>query len=141
MTMMIHPALDSRVFANVSLQDLAAGGLRALARKLNARRLPTVVAVNNERWTQREDRFSLGLPVELNRATGTTRDVSKSGMFFETDAGYRFARTIDLNLELETPAGALLLTFRGDIVRIEPRDNRVGVAISILRSSVEPAWW
>jgi hypothetical protein len=36
---------------------------------------------------RRGQRFKLALPVQLNDGTGTTRDISTSGIFFETVSG------------------------------------------------------
>jgi len=133
--------LSSRIFVKLSPQELAITGFKAIALHLIAKRLPSIIAVKNNQWVAREERYSLKLPLDLNGTIATTRDVSKSGIFFETDATYRFSRTIDIGVELETPRGGLLFLCRGNIVRIEPRGYKVGVAAHILKSSVEPAWW
>jgi len=138
----MHSAtLDSRTFVNASPQELAMAGFKAIALHLIAKRLPSIIAIKNNQWVAREQRYSLKLPVDLNGTAATTRDVSRSGIFFETNATYRFSRTIDIGVELETPRGALLFLCRGNVVRIEPHDYKVGVAAHILKSSVEPAWW
>ena len=84
-----------------------------------------------------EERVSAALPVDLGTATGITTDVSASGISFETDATYAFGNTVDLKVEFDTPGGKMLLKCRGEIVRIEPRGNRVGVAVKITESTLE----
>ena len=41
-------------------------------------------------------------------------------------------------VELDTPGGKMRLKRQGEIVRIEPRDKRVGVAVKITESTLEP---
>lgn len=77
------------------------------------------------------------MPVDLGTATGITRDVSASGIFFEMDASYAVGSTMDLTVEFETPGGKMMLKCHGNIVRIEPRGSRVGVAVKIIESTIE----
>lgn len=86
-----------------------------------------------------EERVSTELPVDLGTATGVTRDVSASGIFFETDASYAVGNEIDLTVEFDTPGGKMMLKAHGNIVRIERRDAKVGVAVKITESKMEPA--
>ena len=87
---------------------------------------------------RREERVSAALPVDLGTATGITRDVSASGVFFETDATYALANEINFTVQLETPGGKMMLRCKGEIVRIEPRGKRVGVAVKIVESTMVP---
>lgn len=86
---------------------------------------------------RRSERVPTELPVDLGTAKGTTRDVSATGIFFETDASYRFGSSISFAVELDTPAGKMLMKCQGEIVRIEPRLERVGVAVKITESKLE----
>ena len=87
---------------------------------------------------RREERVSAALPVDLGTATGITSDVSASGVFFETDATYALASEISFAVQLETPGGKMMLRCKGEIVRIEPRGKRVGVAVKIVESTMVP---
>lgn len=87
---------------------------------------------------RREERVSTALPIDLGTATGVTRDVSASGVFFETDATYALGNEISFAVELDTPGGRMVLRCKGEIVRIEPRDARVGVAVKIVESTLDP---
>jgi len=92
-----------------------------------------------DRGHRKEERVSTALPVDLGNATGITRNVSASGIFFETDAPYALDSTISFAVELDMPAGKMLLRCHGDIVRIEPRVERVGIAVNITESTLESA--
>jgi Tfp pilus assembly protein PilZ len=83
---------------------------------------------------RREERVAAELPVELGSAQGITKNVSATGIFFETDTAYSIGGTVDFAVELATPGGKMKMRCRGEIVRIEPREARVGVAVKITES-------
>jgi PilZ domain-containing protein len=88
---------------------------------------------------RREERVATMLPVDVENAAGIVRDVSASGIFFEIDAKYTVGSSISFAVKLDTPSGDMNLKCRGRIVRIEPRDSRVGVAVEITESMMEAA--
>ncbi len=77
-------------------------------------------------------------PVHLDQGTGITRDVSASGVFFETDGNYVAGSEISFSIELEGPGGKMMLRCQGQIVRVEQRDGKIGVAAKIIESRLEP---
>ena len=79
------------------------------------------------------------LPVSVGSAAGIARDVSASGIFFEIDAAYTIGSSINFAVKLDTPSGFMNLKCLGEIVRIEPRDSRMGVAVKITESTMEAA--
>jgi len=80
-------------------------------------------------------RYSLELPVEVAGATGRTRDFSASGVFFETDRALRPGAPIRFSLVIGRVSSGLPLRLNceGRIVRTEPRDGRLGVAVAVTR--------
>lgn len=87
-----------------------------------------------------EERMSATRPVQLDRGTGVTRNVSTSGVFFETNEDYAEGSEIVFAIELDGPQGEkLMLRSRGQIVRVERRDGRVGVAAKVVTSKLESA--
>ena len=85
-----------------------------------------------------EERMSATRPVQLDRGTGITRNVSTSGVFFETNADYAEGSEIIFAIELDGPAGEKsMLRCRGEIVRVELRGGKVGVAAKIVASKLE----
>ena len=93
----------------------------------------TNLSTNDKR---QEERVSAVLPVMLGNTVGTTRDVSASGMFFETSATLAPGETISFTVEFDTPGGKRMLRCLGDIVRTEIRDPVVGVAVRIIESTM-----
>lgn len=80
------------------------------------------------------------LPVELQNGNGVTRDVSASGVFFETDVSFS-ARTgiiFSLLLEHADPAGPIRLHCHGEVVRVERVHDKFGVAVAIDQHRFNP---
>lgn len=95
--------------------------------------------VNGELQNRRGDeRVRASLAVDLGGATGVTRDVSASGIFFETDASFAIGSPINLAVDLDTPGGQMRFKCLGNIVRLEHHDGKVGVAVKIIESNLEP---
>jgi len=82
------------------------------------------------------ERVCTALPVRLGNATGMTRDVSASGIFFETDAADAVGNMVSLTVEFDTLRGKRMLSCQGDVVRIESRDAKIGVAVRIIESTM-----
>ncbi len=85
-------------------------------------------------------RVSVALPVELDAGRGTTRDVSVSGVFFETGHSFLLGSPISFSLVLEhvDPIGPVRLHCQGSVVRVERRSGTVGVAVAINSHRFEP---
>jgi len=83
-------------------------------------------------------RILTALPVHIMSAEGITRDVSASGVFFWTTApSCAPGELISFSVELKRPEGKMRLRCQGDVVRIEPQDGIVGVAVRITESAME----
>jgi hypothetical protein len=88
--------------------------------------------------TQRKDeRIVTALPVKLGEAVGLTRDVSAAGIFFEIDAACTVGSVVSFEVELETPTGKIMLRCKGNIIRTEPCNNKLGVAVRITESVLD----
>ena len=86
----------------------------------------------------RAERVPAAQPVHLDQGTGITRDVSASGVFFETDVNYAAGSEISFSIEIDGPVGKMMLRCQGQIVRVEQRDGKLGVAAKIIESRLEP---
>ena len=92
-----------------------------------------------DRERRKGERISTTLPVDLGDAKGITRNVSATGIYFETYVQYALGDLVRFTVELTSPGGPLLLKGSGDIVRIEPRGQQLGVAVKILESTMGSA--
>jgi hypothetical protein len=79
-----------------------------------------------------EERVSASLPLNVGGVSAIARDVSASGMFFETDAVLSVGRPIDVALDLDTPWGKVIFKCTGKVIRLEPHDRKVGVAVRFI---------
>ena len=82
---------------------------------------------------RRAARFRIAIPVELEEGAGITRDVSLSGVFFETDHSFAPGEQISLVMVLErvSPGHPVRLQCEGRVVRVNRFDTRIGVAVAI----------
>jgi len=84
-----------------------------------------------------EHRLGSALPVYLNNATGIMRDMSVSGAYFITRNTYAIGETINFSIGVYTSEGRTVWKCRGDVLRIEPQDRNIGVAVRITSTTVE----
>jgi len=75
----------------------------------------------------------------VDGSAGITRDVSATGMFFELDNKLELGSVVDFHIELSASGRSMLLTGQGEVVRIEARGTRTGVALRMLDSQLEAA--
>ena len=87
---------------------------------------------------RQEERMFVTRPVRLYLGTGVTRNISESGVFFETNADYSLGSKIIFAIALDGPQGEKLeLVCRGEIVRVERREGKMCVAAKIIASKLE----
>lgn len=90
----------------------------------------------NEQRTEAREQVSL--PLHIDGTVGAiTRDISATGLFFETDSEQRVGGLIDLEIDFDSPGGPLKLKAQGQIVRIESHGDRTGVGVKLLSSRLE----
>ena len=88
---------------------------------------------------RKEDRVSVSMPVNLANAPCYTRDVSATGVFLEANAPFVAGDKINFSIEFDSPGGKLILKCNGEIVRVEERNGKAGVAVKIVDSIMESA--
>ena len=96
-------------------------------------------SVTSER--RRARRYRVAVPVELDGlGAGQTRDVSTTGVFFDTEETLMPGAAIRYSLVLEhsEPDSPVRLFCEGDVVRVERRSERLGVAATITVFRLEP---
>lgn len=80
-------------------------------------------------------RLPIAIPVELEGGTGLTRDVSLSGVYFETDRCLVVGEQVRMTLVMGrlAPDYPVRLQCDGRVVRVERREMqvRLGVAVAI----------
>lgn len=78
-------------------------------------------------------RYRLALPVELRGGKGQTRDISTSGVFLELDIDHTFSPGESVSFALQSehadPDHPVHLQCQGVVVRVEPHEGMVGIAV------------
>src|SRR5438445_11885134 len=80
------------------------------------------------------------LPEQSETRRGITRDVSASGMFYETEHVLPFGEQIRVVLLFKQglPEVPLRVLCEGRVVRVEPREGKAGVAVVFTSYRFEP---
>jgi hypothetical protein len=84
---------------------------------------------------RRDRRIDIALPVILENATGVTRNVSSSGVFFWISGTYALGDVINFAMGRRTESGEFMLKCRGVVFRTEQRGNDVGVAVRVAKTA------
>ena len=92
-----------------------------------------------------EERVLVNLPITLEHGKAVTRNVSGSGVFFECSSKQTSltpGAVISFSMELDDPRGETLrlnkVSARGEILRVEQRAEKFGVATAITAYKFEP---
>jgi hypothetical protein len=94
---------------------------------------------HQERERRSEERFPLRLVVDVGGTLGATTDISVSGVFFEIPVEASVGDPIDLKIYVEGSDDSLVQKCQGNIVRVERREGKTGVAVKITDSVLERA--
>jgi hypothetical protein len=92
-----------------------------------------------EQRRRKEERIAAALPVRGGQFQGVTRDVSASGVYFETVVPFTASSEVAFHIELDSSAGKLRLLCRGSVIRVESKGDKTGVAVKITESRLEEA--
>ena len=80
----------------------------------------------------RRTRISARLPVNVNGVRGVTRDISTTGMFIVQSIQHEMGSHVDFWLDMDTPEGKVKLCCKGEVMRVENLDGKVGIGVKIL---------
>jgi hypothetical protein len=82
---------------------------------------------------RRSQRYRVSVPIEFEQGTGRTRDMSESGVLFETDAPMTLGQRLDFAIvfgELDV-VGRYRVQCVGEVVRVTPAEHGSAVAVHI----------
>jgi hypothetical protein len=87
---------------------------------------------------RRMPRYPVGLAVEMEKGKGLTRDISASGIYFETEELYSPGAPIRFTLVLEYSGPTPLhLSCVGEVLRVDTHGDMFGVAAAITSHSIK----
>lgn len=85
---------------------------------------------------RREERVSVVMPVVLGTASGTTRNVSASGIFVEVNGSFSVGQIVSLEVALKGPGGRMALRCWAEVVRVEFQPWCSGVGLRVVDASL-----
>ncbi|MDB5861179.1 MAG: hypothetical protein JWQ76_4868 [Ramlibacter sp.] len=77
-------------------------------------------------------RFDTRLPIRIDGAHGVAHNISNTGIYFETDAEQAPGQLVNVMVEYRVQGRTRQLTCEGQVLRVYPRDGRIGVAARLL---------
>ena len=87
---------------------------------------------------RRAQRFGVGLPYTLDGQEGQTRDLSATGLSFESDTAYPIGTIIDLTLRYGLDGHNFPLQCQVEVIRVEPEGQRYNIAARLCRPFFPP---
>lgn len=87
---------------------------------------------------RRQQRVPSAIPFTLDDGSGAiTRDLSPSGVYFETEGEIAVGSLLHFSLEFDNPSGDLLFQCVARVVRVQPEDGKLGVGAQFVESHLE----
>ena len=84
------------------------------------------------------ERFDTALTVDVEGLSARTRNISSSGVFFETDVDVPIGTLLNLNVQFTHGGKQHWLACEGKVVRVTPADGYHGVAAQLLTPFFSP---
>lgn len=80
------------------------------------------------------DRFATELPVEIDGVRGVTRNISATGVYFETHAAQTPGSRVRFTVEVIVQGEKTKVPCEGEVVRVDHNRGRMGVAAKLEKS-------
>src|SRR5659263_164289 len=94
--------------------------------KLTAAKRPSSV-----RFERCADRFGAKLPVEMNGIPGLTRNISATGIYFETETDQAPGPRVHFTVEVVVRGEKSKLPCDGEVIRVDQKDGTTGIAVKL----------
>lgn len=80
------------------------------------------------------DRFISELPIEISGSQGLTRNISATGVYFETTIDPAPGSKVNFAIEVTVKGEALKMICSGEVVRVDHKDEAIGIAVRLANS-------
>lgn len=80
------------------------------------------------------DRFDTELPIEIDGVPSLTRNISATGMYIETYTHQTPGSRVHFTVEVVVRGQNLKLVCEGEVVRVEQKGDKTGIAIKLDKS-------
>lgn len=80
------------------------------------------------------ERLLSELPIEINGDRGTTKNISATGVYFETTASQEPGSKVNFSVEVTINGEKIKMVCSGDVVRVDRNNDKVGIAVRLVHS-------
>lgn len=80
------------------------------------------------------DRFNAELPIEFHGIAGLTKNISATGIYFESQVDQAPGSVVQFVVDVEVQGELFKMICKGEVVRVEQKDGVVGVAVKLAHS-------
>ncbi|MBT9505788.1 PilZ domain-containing protein [Rhodoferax sp.] len=80
------------------------------------------------------DRFDTALAVEMGGVQGLTRNISATGIYFETETTQEPGSRVQFTVEVNVRGEKLKLVCEGEVTRVDRKDGTLGIAAKLVSS-------
>lgn len=80
------------------------------------------------------DRFASELPLHINGVDGLTKNVSATGVYFETTVQAEPGSRVNFVVEVLINGQNVNMVCAGQVVRVEQKNDKVGIAVKLTSS-------
>ena len=72
--------------------------------------------------------------MEINGSSGVTRNISATGVYFETSEEAAPGAKVSFTIEVLVNGESLKMVCSGEVVRVDHKEGRVGIAVKLANS-------
>ncbi len=80
------------------------------------------------------ERLTSELPIEINGALGTTKNISATGIYFETTTPQKPGSKVNFAVEVVINGKTIKMVCSGSVIRIDRNNGKVGIAVRLVHS-------
>jgi hypothetical protein len=80
------------------------------------------------------ERLMAELPIEINGACGTTKNISATGVYFETTTPQEPGSKVNFAVEVTINDKKIKMVCSGSVIRIDRNNGKVGIAVQLVHS-------
>lgn len=78
-----------------------------------------------------DERFPTELPIETDGFAGMTKNISATGIYFETQASHEVGTRVHLTIDVTVQGEKLKMVCDGFVVRVDQKDGVLGIAAKL----------
>lgn len=83
------------------------------------------------KYQRATDRFISELPMEINGSPGVTRNISATGVYFETSEEPASGAKVSFTIDVLVNGESLKMVCSGEVVRVDHKEGAVGIAVKL----------